>query len=633
MKRIERSFIAYILIIVLCSFSTLVHAQKKQKLEEKNILVLHSYHQGLEWTDNISKGIQSVFQHKTGVNLFFEYLDTKRNVEPEYFNALNQMYKVKAKQNIYSVIITCDNAAFDFMREYSNEYYPGVPVVYCGVNNLNTSLLSDLPNFFGYDEKVDYRQTINSIKSIFPERKNVLIINDNTLTGQAIRKELVKVLPQFNEELNFEIFSDFSIKELKDKVKKLDDSYTIYLLVINRDKEGNFISYKKGITTIQNVSNVPIFGSWDFYENKGLFGGKITRGFDQGKHAALLADEIIKNGVSKRISQFNKVVNSYVFDYREMERFDVSRKQLPVDSIILNEPDRNRYFLKSVLILSILLVLIIIVLSIRLMLRRRRAIILQKLVNEKTHQLKETNTALKDIIAKKDRFMSIMSHDLKSPFNSMLGFSELLNNEFDTIDRESQKKYINVIYKGIKHTYKLLENLLFWSYSQSGAIDFDPQKEDISQLTKEIIEVLSFSAERKSIFLINNLPDSLFLKADKNMLSTIIRNLISNAIKFTNRGGIVEIEAKEVVRKNTTKMLEFSVKDNGVGISEEVQSKLFDISEISSTKGTENEKGTGLGLILCKEFTERHNGTIWVESEPGSGSRFIFTIPLGLDIQ
>lgn len=275
MKKNKKLIFTFSIFLIFCFSIAVVIAQNVNKPKENNILVLQSYHQGLEWTDNISAGIQSVFEDRSDVNLLFEYLDTKRNYSSEYFEALTVMYKAKAQQNPYSIIIACDNAAFDFMRMYSDEYYPGVPVVYCGVNNLDIELLKNVPHFYGYDEKVNYKQTISSIQKIFPERKNILIINDSTTTGNAIRNELEKALPDF-EDLNFEIFSEFTLSDIKEKVSSLDDSYAIYLLVINRDKNGEFISYKKGISAIHEVSDVPIFGSWDFYENKGLFGGKIT---------------------------------------------------------------------------------------------------------------------------------------------------------------------------------------------------------------------------------------------------------------------------------------------------------------------------------------------------------------------
>ncbi len=178
------------------------------------------------------------------------------------------------------------------------------------------------------------------------------------------------------------------------------------------------------------------------------------------------------------------------------------------------------------------------------------------------------------------------------------------------------------IHEGIVNTHKLLDNLLIWALSQQGKIDFNPERINLHLLADETSDLLMQSTKNKSIKLLNQIPESIFIDADKDMLSTIIRNLISNAVKFTSRGGEITIKAE-----NKQQFTEITVKDNGIGISKKTQSKLFDISENTSTEGTDNEEGTGLGLILCKEFTEKHGGKIWVESEIGKGSSFSFTVP------
>ena len=237
--------------------------------------------------------------------------------------------------------------------------------------------------------------------------------------------------------------------------------------------------------------------------------------------------------------------------------------------------------------------------------------------------LKESEANLRESNKTKDKFFSIIAHDLRSPFTSMLGFSKMLDKKFDKYDTEKKKKFINIIYQGLQDTYKLLENLLYWSRSQRGTIDFNPEKINFHLLVEETSGLLRQSAVNKSIQLKNQIAENIYVDVDKDMLSTIIRNLISNAIKFTPKGGKISIEAK-----NKQQFIEITVKDNGIGIPKEIQSKLFDIGENTSTQGTENETGTGLGLMLCKEFTEKHGGEIWIESEIDKGSEFIFTIPV-----
>ena len=169
--------------------------------------------------------------------------------------------------------------------------------------------------------------------------------------------------------------------------------------------------------------------------------------------------------------------------------------------------------------------------------------------------------------------------------------------------------------------------MLTWSRSQTGQIEFSPVKINIKTLVEEVIILLKEVVENKKIRLLTNIEDNTFVYADKNMIDTIFRNLISNAIKFTPKGGEITVRANTFTNENNKIFTEISVKDNGLGILPELQNELFEIRESTSTRGTENELGTELGLILCKEFVEKHGGNIWVESEIEKGSSFYFTIP------
>jgi signal transduction histidine kinase len=239
-------------------------------------------------------------------------------------------------------------------------------------------------------------------------------------------------------------------------------------------------------------------------------------------------------------------------------------------------------------------------------------------------ELEAVNKRLAETNATKDKFFSIIAHDMKGPLSATLSLSQLLDKNFDNYETEKKKKFISYIHQGLEENYNLLINLLQWSSSQRGTISFKPEKIDLFTLSSATCNVLSQTALDKSINLINEIPENLFIQADENMTSTIIRNLISNALKYTPRGGEVRIVANLTIDND---FIEISVIDNGTGISKEKQSKLFNIAENISTKGTENETGTGLGLILCKEFVEKQGGKIGVDSELGKGSSFHFTLP------
>lgn len=247
----------------------------------------------------------------------------------------------------------------------------------------------------------------------------------------------------------------------------------------------------------------------------------------------------------------------------------------------------------------------------------------QKQIEE---QLRHNEQNLRELNATKDKFLSIIAHDLKNPFNSILGFSEMLQDEAKLLDFEKTEAFARIIHATATQTLLLLENLLKWARSQQGTLAFAPRKLLLGEIAKDVIDCIADTAKQKSISIINQIPAELIINADKDMLKTILLNLLTNATKFTHRNGTVELSAKV-----SEGLIQIAVHDNGVGISIENQEKLFRIGSDFTMRGTNNEKGTGLGLILCREFVEKHGGRIWVNSEPEKGSTFQFVIPADIN--
>jgi signal transduction histidine kinase len=244
----------------------------------------------------------------------------------------------------------------------------------------------------------------------------------------------------------------------------------------------------------------------------------------------------------------------------------------------------------------------------------------------KTHlELKFSREALKELNATKDKFFSIIAHDLKDPLQFLLLSADSLYNEYDSFDETKKKNYIHRFHNSSQQLSALLENLLVWARSQSGIIKIKPGKIAMGTLAAESIDLLKGNAQKKGIALSSQITPGIFAFADKNLIRTVLRNLISNAVKFTPPGGEVKVNASTSTKGD---WLEVSVSDTGVGINAEDITGLFRIDVKKSTRGTAKEKGTGLGLILCKEFVEKNNGSIKVTSTPGKGSCFTFTLPV-----
>ena len=237
-------------------------------------------------------------------------------------------------------------------------------------------------------------------------------------------------------------------------------------------------------------------------------------------------------------------------------------------------------------------------------------------------ELADHEAILQELNDSKDKFFSVIAHDLRNPFNSIMGFSNVLLEQIQEKNYDEIGKYAEIIRDSSQHALDLLTNLLQWARSQTGRMEFKPESVEIETIVNETIKLLNDFAQQKSITISYELPDNAPVLADKTMIGTVLRNLISNAVKFTEPGGKVVVSAR---RKKKGVMV--TVCDNGVGMKKEAIDKLFKIKDTLSTPGTLEEKGTGLGLILCKEFIEKHGGKIGASSKPNQGSRFYFTIP------
>jgi len=246
--------------------------------------------------------------------------------------------------------------------------------------------------------------------------------------------------------------------------------------------------------------------------------------------------------------------------------------------------------------------------------------LLEVLVKERTQELEETNNQLKESNATKDRFFSILAHDLRSSFNNILGLSQILNEDSSQLSDGEMKEIICHLHLSASAGYTLLEDILEWARIQTNYIQFKPQQVELGLLCKEVLDGLAPNTKNINIQYVSD--ENIDIAVDVNMIKTVLRNLVSNAIKFSYSNGEITITAG---KKDQGVIV--SVIDYGTGISQEDIQKLFDLSQQFSKPGTDQENGSGLGLIICQEFVKKHHGQIWVESEFGKGSRFNFSLP------
>jgi signal transduction histidine kinase len=236
--------------------------------------------------------------------------------------------------------------------------------------------------------------------------------------------------------------------------------------------------------------------------------------------------------------------------------------------------------------------------------------------------LEETNSRLTVLNATKDKLFSIIAHDLKNPFSSILSFSEILLTKFRDLAEDKKLKFINAIFDSSHRIYDLLENLLQWARTQTGNIQYKPESFDLSEVIDLNYDLVKILLEEKEISFTKNINDNTIVFADRNMINTVIRNLLGNAIKYTEKGAI----SIDILIKGD--FAEVNVTDSGSGISEAKMASIFDIEQGKSTSGTRGEKGSGLGLLICKDFVLINKGEISVKSVVGQGTTFTFKLPL-----
>jgi len=340
--------------------------------------------------------------------------------------------------------------------------------------------------------------------------------------------------------------------------------------------------------------------------------GKTDSAYFYIKKHILFAQQIQDEEMSRKlIGLKNK------FQFQKYET-DLQRKTF--------ENETQRLIISGVVVLLILLVV-----TAWLLLRMNKKkehtnMELQKnkeMIERQSNELSAKNKELIELNEARDKLSSIIAHDLRSPFQSFLGLSEVLREDYYELTDSQKIQYITMLNETARKSFDLLENLLYISASRIGKLDFNPSEVSVWEVASKIVKLFEIQASEKKVRLINNIPGSAVAFADRIMLEIVIRNLVNNALKYTDENGRIELNS----RLDENRVF-IEVKDNGIGMDEETRANIFNANVIKSQKGTRGEKGTGLGLGLCKEFAEKNGGSIRVESESGIGSRFILELPV-----
>jgi signal transduction histidine kinase len=555
---------------------------------------------------------------------------TDQKTSLEYFikamNMAEQINETFALSEAYSNI----GSNYEFLKEYVSalKYYNKALEVDLKTLNQHNIAFSYI-TLGGINLKLQRYESARD--SLMKAKQFISVVDDNYR-----KTELYIYLSDYyieTDQLDSAIYNIKVAKEInsKEKYNTLDaDILTLEGDLLFKQKKYSecLVFYDNAIEQFLNQNILD--GLYEIYMSKSEALselGKHEKAFETFKKAQKLNEDFKPQEIAKTLGEFENA-----------ERIKEETTKLRLEQEILNQKDRNEILVVRAklhaAIFSIAFLLIIVALVIYFyVVNRKHNLILREnyyVIRDQKRQLEENFLELKTneekltaLNATKDKFFSIIAHDLKNPFNVLVGLSDIVINDPDVRHSEDFEEIMDGIFKTAKSGYNLLDNLLVWARSQTGGLEYKPEMVNLSEIVATNMAFFSESAKAKNIDVCSSVPSILEVYADYNMMSFIVRNLLNNAIKFSYPNGKIEIRAN---KRNDFHV--FTIQDFGTGMKTETMEKLFKIESTNPSTGTANETGTGLGLLICKEFVEKNSGEIWVESEKGIGSSFHFSIPV-----
>jgi PAS domain S-box-containing protein len=339
---------AFLLFAILVAVSGTVSAATAH--ERKEVLYINSYSKGLEWSDPITQAVEDRMRNSGyDINLHIEYMDEKRYQDPSYETMLATLYRYKYANRSFDVIIVSDDNAFAFIKKHRQDLFPNTPVVFCGLNYFSDDVLKGQTNITGIVEQYDVKDTVATALRLQPSVRHIYVINDRSVTGAANKKNIEQLIPEFSSQADVTFLENYSMAELEDKVASIPQNSIILLMTFNQDRLGTDYTYDESIRLIRKHAKVPVYGIWEMYLGKGIVGGMLTSGYEQGNLSAQIGIRILQGESPSQIPVIRNPPNRYMFDNTELSLFGISTANLPPGSILINQPTPVRVLPESVI--------------------------------------------------------------------------------------------------------------------------------------------------------------------------------------------------------------------------------------------------------------------------------------------
>ncbi len=623
---------------------------------ERRVLLLHSYHQGYKWTDEITRGISDTLGDEMTVQI--EYMDTKRFLGPrgldrnDYFSRYSHFLEIKYSRKKIDLIFLSDNDAFDFFRQWGKDLFPDTPAVFCGINGRDPLLIKQGPSMTGVDEHADLKKNMALIRKLFPLRTNLIFITDKTSTGEILAKEMADLTAPMQEDFQtVRILQDVSMEEMEEELKNLEDSWVVLYTIFSQDSLGNYYEYDESARRITEAAgNVPVFGTWDFSLGYGIIGGHLLSGYDQGRSAAEKALEVFRLGGPGEVPILRESPHTDIFDYELLKKHAISHNILPPGYILTNQPQSfyytYRFQIISLFVVFIMLLIFIVILQNRNSQLHKTQILLKQEKDTLDKRVEERTASLKnaqDELVRNERQAALgsllagMAHEINTPLGISITSSSHIRSRIETVQQhmeaeelsyEELEEALKIITEGMNLTISNLQRVAglvnnFKAISLSSR-NSSPQRFSLDRYIAEVVEIFShkFSEEKIDIVLETEPVEVI---SYKDMIYSVISQILNNSREHAFSG---REDQKKIIRITVgleSQMPEIRLQDNGTGIPGEIVKVIFE--PFTTTKRNRGRVGLGLHQVY-RTVTEKLNGNIQHRETEEGGSEFRIRIPL-----
>ncbi len=604
--------------------------------QRKFALHISSFYTDMEREQQISEGIDSVFFESENVDLYTVSLNSNRILDDiSRAKAIFSPLRASILKNIPDVIIVSDEMAMGFLENYYNRLFSNVPVIYCALNDINSDMLWSVENqVTGVDETISAFETAELMLKLFPDTKNIFVINDYIQKGRLWKSEIDSQLSPLKNRVNISHNENSSFADLLQTIKNLPPDTLILTGFYYVDGIDTMYSTKNIHTRINENASVPVFSLMDTSIGYGQLGGKYSNNEKMGQIAGQMALEVLSDKPTNEIQNISDTtyLNKWIFDYNVLEKWNISTNSLPIDSEILNRPislyeaNPTAFNLLLALIFGALAIVIALTVFMIVLGRRNKQLIKAQMSLHTAEELKEAAYSASEA---KSLFLSNMSHEIRTPLNAIIGMTSIAK-KMDNIDKI--KGCLSTVESSSAHLLALINDVLDISKIEAGKIELHNTPFYLEDTLNSLIGVISVKAREKMQEVLVRIENdtSMLLCGDSMRLSQVIMNLVANAVKFSDKNSKILVTVHDKARAKNRILIEISVEDQGIGLTEEEITRLFQPFQQADSSFTKRYGGTGLGLAISKEIVTMMGGEIWVTSTPDKGSNFTFNVWLDL---